>query len=48
MVTDEGFGQTVSVPFAAAAQRLGLQVTGVYAFQPKAKGYAALARRVAR
>jgi ABC-type branched-subunit amino acid transport system substrate-binding protein len=48
VVSDGGYGQLVSVPFEAAARRLGLKIAGTYNFDPAAKRYAGLARRVAR
>ena len=48
VVSDGDFGQLASVPFEAAAARLGLTVAGSYVFDPGAKGYAGLARRVAQ
>ena len=48
VVSDGDFGRLARDLFESAATRLGLTVAGSYVFDPGAKGYAGLARRVAQ
>ncbi len=45
---DPGYGALMATGFETAAGRLGLEVVGRESWDPRARGYAALARRIAR
>ena len=45
---DPGYGSLMATAFETAAGRLGLEVVGRATWDPRADGYAALARRIAR
>lgn len=44
---EPGYGELMAIGFATAAERLGLRIAGRARWDPRARSYAALARRVA-